>query len=267
MPAGQYFSDPLFFQYLLNAVGDVHYVLPGVFADNPWPSVVNGQLWTIPYELYCYGAIAVIGLLGLKRRRALGPVFVVAVTVLYLLWVLHSSDNNVAASTNGVRKPFLFATLLAGVSIYFYRELLPWNVWCGAAALALVLALPSAGQYGGFFAPVPVAYATVWLGLMNPSRRVLRGADYSYGIYLYGFAVQQTMMHFVPIARIWYLNILISLPAAFLIAAASWHFVERPAGLLRSVLKRLEDWFQEYRNREFAPGPKGTGGDLAAQKN
>ncbi len=267
MPAGQYFSDPLFFQYLLNAVGDVHYALPGVFADNPWPSVVNGQLWTIPYELYCYGAVAVIALLGLKRRRALGPVFVVAITMLYLLWVLYNSDNNVGASTNGVRKPFLFATLLAGVSIYFYRELLPWNGWCGTAALALVLALPGAGRYGGFLAPVPVAYATVWLGLMNPSRKLLRGADYSYGIYLYGFAVQQTMMHFLPMARIWYLNILISLPAAYLVAAASWHFIERPAGQLRSVLKRLEDWFQEYRNGERASIREATDGDLAAQKN
>ena len=47
----------------------------------------------------------------------------------------------------------------------------------------------------------PVAYATVCLGLMNPSRKMLRGADYSYGIYLYGFAVQQTVMHYLPMAQ------------------------------------------------------------------
>ena len=267
LPPWIYFSDPLFFSYLLNAVGDVHYLLPGVFADNPWPSVVNGQLWTIPYELYCYGAIAVIALLGLKRWRVLGPLFVVVVTITYLLWVLHGSDNNLVPGTNGVRKPFLVATFLAGVSIYFYRELLPCNWPCGIAALALALALPSTGQYAGFLAPVPAAYATVWLGLMNPSRRMLRGSDYSYGIYLYGFALQQTMMHLLPMARIWYLNILTSLPAAFLVAAASWHFVERPAGKLRSVLKLLEDQFLDYRNSKLSLPPKGTNADLAAQEN
>jgi peptidoglycan/LPS O-acetylase OafA/YrhL len=67
LPPQLYFSDPLFFNYLLNAIGDVHFLLPGVFADNPWPRVVNGQLWTIPYELYCYCAISIIALIGLKR--------------------------------------------------------------------------------------------------------------------------------------------------------------------------------------------------------
>ena len=41
---GDYFHDPLFRQYLLNAVGDVHFTLPGIFASNPLPNVMNGQL-------------------------------------------------------------------------------------------------------------------------------------------------------------------------------------------------------------------------------
>jgi peptidoglycan/LPS O-acetylase OafA/YrhL len=263
-----YFSDPLFFQYLMNAMGDVHFLLPGVFADNPWPHVVNGQLWTIPYELYCYCALAIIALLGLKKWRVLGPIFVVVVAIGYLLWILHGTDSSVVPGTNGVRKPFLVATFLAGVSIYFYREVLPWSGWYGVAALAVSIALPGLGQYAGFLAPVPVAYATICFGLMNPSRKMLRGADYSYGIYLYGFAVQQTMMHFFPMAHVWYFNILISLPIAVLVAAASWHFVERPANGLRSVLKRLEDQFLAFRlRRQFAPQAQGPHANLAELEN
>jgi peptidoglycan/LPS O-acetylase OafA/YrhL len=254
LPPQLYFSDPLFFKYMLNAIGDVHYLLPGVFADNPWPGVVNGQLWTIPYELYCYCAVAFIALLGLKKWRVLGPIVVVVVAIGYLLWVLHGTDSSVVSGTNGVRKPFLVATFLAGVSIYLYREVLPWSGWHGVAALAVSIALPSFGQYADFLAPVPVAYATVCFGLINPSRRMLRGADYSYGIYLYGYAVQQTMMHSFPMARVWYLNVLISIPITVLVAAASWHFVEHPASRLRSVLKRLEDQFLAFRqSRQLAP--------------
>lgn len=264
LPPQLYFSDPLFFKYLLNAIGDVHFLLPGVFADNPWPRVVNGQLWTIPYELYCYCALAIVALLGLKKWRVLGPIFVVVVAIGYLLWILHGADSSVVPGTNGVRKPFLVATFLAGVSIYHYRDVLPWSGLYGVAALAGSIALPSLGQYAGFFAPVPVAYATICFGLMNPSRKILRGADYSYGIYLYGYAVQQTMMHFVPMARVWYLNVLISLPIAILVAAASWHLVERPAGGLRSVLKRLEDRFLAFRqSRQFAPHAQETRANLA----
>ncbi|MCI0735547.1 MAG: acyltransferase family protein, partial [Beijerinckiaceae bacterium] len=35
LPLGSYFSDPLFWKYLLNAIGDVHFYLPGVFETNP----------------------------------------------------------------------------------------------------------------------------------------------------------------------------------------------------------------------------------------
>jgi peptidoglycan/LPS O-acetylase OafA/YrhL len=269
LPPQVYFSDPLFFKYMLNAVGDVHFLLPGVFADNPWPHVVNGQLWTIPYELYCYAALALIALLGLKKWRVLGPIFVVVVALGYLLWILHGTDSSLVPGTNGVRKPFLVATFLAGVSIYFYRDVLPWSGWYALAALAISLVLPGLGQYAGFLAPLPVAYATVCIGLMNPSRKMLRGADYSYGIYLYGFAVQQTMMHFFPVARLWYLNILVTLPIVVLVAAASWHFVERPANGLRSVLKHLETQFLAFRvRRKLAPQAPGTGGaNLAELEN
>jgi peptidoglycan/LPS O-acetylase OafA/YrhL len=269
LPPQLYFSDPLFFKYMLNAVGDVHFLLPGVFADNPWPHVVNGQLWTIPYELYCYAALAIIALLGLKKWRVLGPIFVVVVALGYLLWILHGTDSSLVPGTNGVRKPFLVATFLAGVSIYFYRDVLPWSGWYALAALAISLVLPGLGQYAGFLAPLPVAYATVCIGLMNPSRKMLRGADYSYGIYLYGFAVQQTMMHFFPVARVWYLNILVTLPIVVLVAAASWHFVERPANGLRSVLKHLETQFLAFRvRRKLAPHAPGTGGaNLAELEN
>jgi peptidoglycan/LPS O-acetylase OafA/YrhL len=268
LPLQSYFSDPLFFKYMLNAIGDVHFVLPGAFADNPWPLVVNGQLWTIPYELYCYCALAILALLGLKKWRVLGPIFVVVVGLGYLLWILHGTDSSFVPGTNGVRKPFLVATFLAGVSIYFYRDVLPWSGWHAVGALAVSVALPSLGQYAAFLAPVPVAYATVCLGLMNPSRKLLRGADYSYGIYLYGFAVQQTVMHFLPMARVWYLNILISIPVVVLVAAASWHFVERPANGLRSALKRLEDQFLAIRERrKVAPKPQRACADLAQFEN
>ena len=51
-PAKAYFAAPEFHDYFLNILGDIHYHLPGVFAANP-SDAVNGQLWTVPYEMIC----------------------------------------------------------------------------------------------------------------------------------------------------------------------------------------------------------------------
>lgn len=51
---GAYFSNPEFFRYFGNMIGWVYYFLPGVFLDNPLPRTVNGQLWTLQPEFWCY---------------------------------------------------------------------------------------------------------------------------------------------------------------------------------------------------------------------
>jgi peptidoglycan/LPS O-acetylase OafA/YrhL len=241
LPPHVYFSDPLFFRYLLNAFGDVHFFLPGVFENNPLPHVVNLQLWTVPFELYCYCTLAAIAWLGLKKRRSLGPFFAALIALAYLLVCLY---RHYEGTTPGAMKGgLLVVTFLVGISIFFYKEMVPWNAWCGIAAIILSMVLVSRIPYGDFLAPGPIAYATVYLGQMNPNRKLLRGADYSYGIYLYGFAVQQTIVHLMPAATYWYVYAAIGIAATTLVAAASWQLVERPAGRLRPVLRRFEDRF------------------------
>ena len=65
----QYFRSHEFWGYWWNLVGHVHFRLPGVFDANPNPNVVNGQLWTVPYELYCYVLLALVTLIGGVRHR------------------------------------------------------------------------------------------------------------------------------------------------------------------------------------------------------
>ena len=57
-----YFVDKRFITYFLNIIGDIHYRLPRI-TINPTPDVVNGQLWTVPWELKCYVALTVLALL------------------------------------------------------------------------------------------------------------------------------------------------------------------------------------------------------------
>ena len=70
----KYFSDIQFWQYLLNVTGHIHYLLPGVFLNNPIPDTVNGQLWTVPYELICYIFLIVAALAGVLNNRVVAVI-------------------------------------------------------------------------------------------------------------------------------------------------------------------------------------------------
>ena len=73
-----------------------------------------------------------------------------------------------------------------------------------------------------------VTYATVYFGLMNfPKIPVISTGDYSYGLYLYGFPIQQTFIWMFPNYRIWWLNIIVAVPVGLLFAMFSWHAIEK----------------------------------------
>jgi peptidoglycan/LPS O-acetylase OafA/YrhL len=139
-----------------------------------------------------------------------------------------------------LRPHLLVFCFLAGVGFYLWRDKVPFNRTVCLLALVLCAAGMATGR-GDALAPVPAAYVACYLGLMNPPRSwIVSSGDYSYGLYLYGFVIQQCVAAFGPPVQHWYLNLLISLPLAFGVAVASWHLVEKRALRLRAQVESLE---------------------------
>jgi peptidoglycan/LPS O-acetylase OafA/YrhL len=85
LPLSEYFSQRQVYGYFLNAIGFIRYLLPGVFENNPWPRFVNGSLWTVPFELECYIALAMLAVVGITARvRWLVAIILVASIALLL---------------------------------------------------------------------------------------------------------------------------------------------------------------------------------------
>ena len=233
-----YYADPQFRHYFLNIVGDIHFTLPGLFLHNPRPATVNGQLWTIPAELHCYALLGALAATGIVRRR--GWLLAAAVGGV-LLWVgvAISRPPTAEAVHNGANVPVLVLCFLLGVTAYRWRDRIPLNRPLLLAALAAALVLGFVPS-GALLLPVPAVYLTIYLGLLDPPRLwAVRSGDYSYGVYLYGFPVQQTYAS-VPALREWYLNVTLSAITVFGLALFSWHAIEKPATRLRRVLPGIE---------------------------
>jgi peptidoglycan/LPS O-acetylase OafA/YrhL len=251
LPLKDYFSSPVFYLYLLNITGDIHYLLPGLFQNNPFPDTVNLQLWTVPFELGCYITLSLLAVIGIKKFHWMAPAATVLLLLAYfVVRVIVKKQWALIAIHGGLPGPLLIACFLSGVSLYLYKEKLPWSRSLCAISGVLTALLFGFIPLGDFIAAPVAAYFTVSLGVTNPKKlRILQGADYSYGIYLYGFVLQQALASF-PWAREWWINILFCVPAAIGMAAASWHFIEKPALDLRR-------YFQSQSAKHNEPGLEG----------
>ncbi|MFA7440509.1 MAG: acyltransferase [Sphingomonadaceae bacterium] len=244
VPLTVYFTSAEFYNYLWNIIGHIHYFLPGVFEQNPVSRVVNGQLWTVPYELKSYIVLAILGMLGAIRYPSVILVAILAFISVDAWSTLGASEMIEFKPTIGaVSGTALVISFLAGVAAYLYRDSLPWNhrwgVSSGIVSLFLLVV-----PLGDLIAPLTITYFTVWLGLTNFRKlKLLQGADYSYGLFLYGFVIQQMVYHLLPWSHEWYLNFLVAMPLACVFAAFSWHGVEKPALGLRRQLMSLEQIF------------------------
>jgi peptidoglycan/LPS O-acetylase OafA/YrhL len=150
----------------------------------------------------------------------------------------------------------LVLSFLAAVALYQYRDHVPWRtdvfLLSGLTAIACL-----SFRHGDYFVPIPVAYATAYMGLLNPRKIwILKMGDYSYGIYLYGFVIQQAVASFGQWTHHWYVNLPISLSIAVIFAGLSWNIVERPALKLKRLLPFLESRIaRALPKRRFPPEP------------
>lgn len=227
VPMRAYFSHHTFVDYFSTLYLKVMYTLPGVFETNPHALSVNGSLWTIPLEVRCYLVIAGLGLLGAMKKRSI----FLLIAAVYFVWYIYKSSPDIhgAAGVHYGRD----------ISSYFVAG----AVWCCFEAawkkrplLFLVLVLSAAAvvhlagwRYTALLIALP--YVVLWFGSASTPflRRAGRWGDPSYGLYLFAFPIQQTIIFFAYPSVGFIPSMLVALAFTVVIAYASWHSVEKPA--------------------------------------
>ncbi len=242
LPLSSYLASYDTYYYLIkNAIlfKGIVYRLPGVFDGNPFGNAVNGSLWTMPIELRMYGILAIVWValpLAGRHRLRVFEVLVVAGAAASGIFVLQR-DLYAPIESDFARLFFMF---FSGGAFYVLRHRV---ALCRTAFLLIAIALPLAAyldrQTFFFLYTLTVAYFLFYLAYVPAGavRRYNRLGDYSYGVYIYAFPVQQSVAALIPGVSV--LNmILISAATTLLLAALSWHLIERRALDLKSSLVR-----------------------------
>ena len=216
--------------------------------------VFNGSIWTLTYEWGSYLIIWILLIFGVLQRAKF---LVLIITGFYFVAELAS---RIVPGSAGLILPyfgdhyrvslpliFLYGACLA---LYAKRVPLDWRL----AALAAIVAVLTLWKGGLTVLGYPaIAYLVMWLAAALPQRFHWIGAknDYSYGIYLYGFLIEQ-FLAFLGVYRWGYIPFtLASLAVSAGFAWLSWHGIEKRSLALKDLGpgRGFRPWVESVRGR------------------
>jgi peptidoglycan/LPS O-acetylase OafA/YrhL len=212
-----------------------HIWIDGLFLDNPVPTVVNGSLWSLAFEMKCYIGVAALGWFGLSRSR-------IAIAVLFVaLWGAFVIDSTTPWMESSIFWK-LVGKLTVQTAMYFaagamylvFSDVVPFR----RSGLCIACATLLVGIHARSFdcvAPLALPYVLLWAACRLPLQGFDRKADYSYGIYIYSTPVQQILVLVGAdrwgLAPLFALSLIGTAPLAYL----SFRCVEEPC-------LRLKNW-------------------------
>ena len=193
-----------------------------IFIDLP-VNVINGSLWTLKYEVYCYILIALLGIIKLLNKAVLTILFVFLLIV-YIFQVYGNLEL-----TRAIPIPRLGTYFLLGSMFFLYKEHVVFNkpiiifalvmsvllIWLGFTKIAELLLFPY------------LLFAIIYSSTFTLHNFAKYG-DFSYGLYIYSFFAQQLILYTFRDIN-FYLFSFISLIFSLLLAFISWHMIEKPS--------------------------------------
>ena len=235
------------------------YDLPGVFVSNP-VYAVNGSLWTLPVEARMYGLVFLAGVCAFWINRFCGPnpqrskMLVGWFGLVGLLLSIGGWDllglpySHVWLSTAGVKLMGFFSM---GMLAHTLRDRIRLNGWIVSAGFVACLILRNTVCYEPLFT-IWLPYACLWVAYtprINAHQFGFKG-DFSYGIYIFAYPVQQ-WLYSMNVEMYPLTNAILTFFIVIVLAACSFWYIEKPAlGMKHTVALRIRSVFRLNKSTE-----------------
>ena len=225
--------------------------LPGVFEHNLYQSKINASLWTIKHELICYVILGGLGalswLLGSKKIKAhvFSAIVALVTAILIMADIAGVSTGGLIGGWVGAKLSpeidFFFSNFFGFAAAFFFgayfaqSESSMWSNPIPVGLACLVLGASLLSQSVAPLMPAAVCIVSLWAAVSLPRQfhHLTRGRDWSYGVYIYAFPIQQATVSIAGTSLGYMGTLVVSVVVTLSLAALSWRFVEQPALALK----------------------------------
>jgi len=222
------------------------YSLPGVFIETPFKSTVNGSIWTLPYELKMYVILAVI--LCFVTYMSKWIKFLTIKNALLVIGVfsvgLHLFNHfHTIFSANFVR---FFSMFFIGSAFFTWSDKVVLSSKFAIFGLPLLIIVSINKDIFFVIYNLLLPFLVFYLAYIPSGkiRKFNRIGDYSYGIYIYAFPVQQSIAATIPNVSVSTMIILSFIVTLFL-AILSWHLIEKRFLKMKDGYIHIEKFIQK----------------------
>ncbi|WP_283746683.1 acyltransferase family protein [Bacillus cereus] len=224
----EFFLNPETWKYLflnISLIG-MQYDLPGVFESNSFPISVNGSLWTLWFEFFFYLIVGLLGGLKLINKKVVLSLFMFCMILSYL----YSYIEGPLLLNYFFKYINLFVYFSAGMLFYVFRHEVKLNSQLAILSFVILIIGIYLGNFDQFF-PLFGAYTLFYISFQKKVvfSNFSKMGDFSYGIYIYAFPIQQTITFYFnnqlkPSDNFW-----IALPITLVFSIISWYLIEKQA--------------------------------------
>ena len=230
-----YFTNTHTFSYFRNImpIFGIQYHLPGVFTTNIGEASVNGSMWTLVVEERLY---VIVGLLFVLKNK-MQKFYVILILLLNAIYFMHTVffNSNLWHYLNGGH---VFYSLIFLNASYFYLHNFNFKnkSYAILCLIPILLFLVQKFKISESIQVLIIPFFVIAIANIKAfTNDIHKYGDYTYGIYIFSFPIQQIIISLNlanTAVQLFFLTLLAVIPLSIL----SWHFIEKKMLRLKNII-------------------------------